>query len=171
MSLIPDMVKGSMSLGLWQLVMGALVSVREKIDGKLEEAYSFAGEANDRDFVSEIIQNFMRVCKEEGIKAGTEDKEELEQNMVFWLPVECISAVCALINKYPKFFGSEFHQAWMPLALQSAAIMMFEKAESEGLDASDLSLMGQLFKENVEEVSKDDEPEDPFTKRMGMGLN
>ena len=171
MSLAPDMVKGSMSLGLWQLVIGALVSVREKIDGKLEEAYSFAGDANDRDFVSEIINNFMRVCKEEGIKAGTEDKEELEQNMVFWLPVECVSAVCALINQYPKFFGSECHQAWMPLALQSAAIMMFEKAESEGLDASDLSLMGQLFKENVEEVSKDDEPEDPFTKRMGMGLN
>ena len=171
MSLIPDMVKGSMSLSLWQLVMGALVSVREKIDGNLKDAYSFAGPDNDRDFVSEIIQNFMRVCKEEGIKAGTEDKEELEQNMVFWLPVECISAVCALINKYPKFFGSEFHQAWMPLALQSAAIMMFEKAESEGLDASDLSMMGQLFKENVEEVSKDDEPEDPFTKRMGMGLN
>ena len=171
MSLIPDMVKGSMSLGLWQLVIGALVSVREKIDGNLKEAYAFAGEDNDRDFVSEIIQNFMRVCKEDGIKAGTEDKEELEQNMVFWLPVECISAVCALINKYPKFFGSEFHQAWMPLALQSAALMMLEKAESEGLDASDLSLMGQLFKENVEEVSKDDEPEDPFTKRMGMGLN
>ena len=171
MSNIPDMVKGSLSLRVWQCVIGALISVREKIDGKLEEAYSFAGDANDRDFVSEIIQNFMRVCKEEGIKAGTEDKEELEQNMVFWLPVECISAVCALINKYPKFFGSEFHQAWMPLALQSAAIMMFEKAESEGLDASDLDLMGQLFKENVEEVSKDDEPEDPFTKRMGMGLN
>jgi len=171
MSLIPDMVKGSMSLGLWQLVIGALVSVREKIDGKLEEAYAFAGKGNDRDFVSEISNNFVRVCKEEGVKAGTEDKEELEQNMVFWLPVECISAVCALINKYPKFFPQEFHQAWMPLALQSAAIMMFEKAESEGLDASDLELMGQLFKENVEEVSKDDEPEDPFTKRMGMGLN
>ena len=171
MSLTPDMVKGSMSLGLWQCVIGALVSVREKIEGKLEEAYAFAGKDNDRDFVSEIIQNFMRVCKEDGIKAGTEDKEELEQNMVFWLPVECISAVCALINKYPKFFGSEFHQAWMPLALQSAAIMMFEKAESEGLDGSDLELMCQLFKENVEEVSKDDEPEDPFTKRMGMGLN
>jgi len=111
------------------------------------------------------------VCKEDDVNAGTEDKEELDHNMVFWLPVECVSAVCALINQYPKFFGSEFHQAWMPLALQSAAIMMFEKAESEGLDASDLSLMGQLFKENVEEVSKDDEPEDPFTKRMGMGLN
>jgi len=171
MSLIPDMVKGSMSLGLWQLVIGALVSVREKIDGKLEEAYSFAGPDNTRDYVSEIIQNFMRVCKEDDVNAGTEDKEELDHNMVFWLPVECVSAVCALINQYPKFFGSEFHQAWMPLALQSAAIMMFEKAESEGLDGSDLELMGQLFKENVEEVSKDDEPEDPFTKRMGMGLN
>ena len=171
MSNVPDMVKGSLSVGTWQAVIGALVSVREKIDGKLEEAYAFAGKGNDRDFVSEIINNFVRVCKEEGVNAGTEDKEELEHSMVFWLPVECISAVCALINKYPKFFGSEFHQAWMPLALQSAAIMMFEKAESEGLDASDLELMGQLFKENVEEVSKDDEPEDPFTKRMGMGLN
>ena len=171
MSNVPDMVKGSLSVGVWQLVIGALVSVREKIDGKLEEAYAFAGPDNTRDYVSEIVNNFVRVCKEEGVNAGTEDKEELEQNMVFWLPVECISAVCALINKYPKFFGSEFHQAWMPLALQSAALMMLEKAESEGLDASDLSLMGQLFKENVEEVSKDDEPEDPFTKRMGMGLN
>ena len=170
MSLTPDMVKGSMSLGLWQLVIGALVSVREKIDGKLEEAYSFAGDANDRDFVSEIIQNFMRVCKEDGIKAGTEDKEELEQNMVFWLPVECISAVCSLINKYPKFFGDEFHQTWMPLALQSAAIMMFEKAQEEGLDGSDLSLMGKLFSE-IKDPEEDNEPEDPFTKRMGMGLN
>ena len=171
MSLIPDMVKGSLSVGTWQAVIGALVSVREKIEDKLEEAYSFAGPGNDRDFVSEIINNFVRVCKEEGINAGTEDKEELEQNMVFWLPVECISAVCALINQYPKFFPEQFHQAWMPLALQSAAIMMFEKAESEGLDASDLDIMGKLFTENVEEVTKDDEPEDPFTKRMGRGLN
>ena len=170
MSLTPDMVKGSMSLGLWQLVIGALVSVREKIDGKLEEAYAFAGKGNDRDFVSEIINNFVRVCKEEGVKAGTEDKEELEQNMIFWLPVECISAVCALINKYPKFFGDEFHQTWMPLALQSAAIMMFEKAQEEGLDGSDLSLMGKLFSE-IKDPEEDNEPEDPFTKRMGMGLN
>ena len=79
------MVKGSLSVGTWQAVIGALVSVREKIEDKLEEAYSFAGPDNDRDFVSEIIQNFMRVCKEEGIKAGTEDKEELEQK--YRLPI------------------------------------------------------------------------------------
>ena len=170
MSNIPDMIKGSLSLGVWQLVIGALVSVREKIDGKLEEAYSFSGPDNNRDYVSEIVQNFMRVCKEEGVNAGTEDKEELEQNMVFWLPIECVSAVCALINKYPKFFGDEFHQAWMPLALQSAAIMMFEKAQEEGLDGSDLNMMGKLFSE-LKDPEEDDEPEDPFTKRMGMGLN
>ena len=99
MSNIPDMVKGSFSVGVWQLVIGALVSVREKIDGKLEEAYAFAGPDNTRDYVSEIVNNFVRVCKEEGVNAGTEDKEELEQNMIFWLPVECSSAVCALINK------------------------------------------------------------------------
>ena len=170
MSNIPDMVKGSFSVGVWQLVIGALVSVREKIDGKLEEAYAFAGPDNTRDYVSEIVNNFVRVCKEEGLNAGTEDKEELEQNMVFWLPVECISAVCALINKYPKFFGDEFHQTWMPLALQSAAIMMFEKAQAEGLDGSDLNMMGKLFSE-LKDPEEDDEPEDPFTKRMGMGLN
>ena len=170
MSNIPDMVKGSFSVGVWQLVIGALVSVREKIDGKLEEAYAFAGPDNTRDYVSEIVNNFVRVCKEEGVNAGTEDKEELEQNMVFWLPVECISAVCSLINKYPKFFGDEFHQTWMPLALQSAAIMMFEKAQEEGLDGSDLSLMGKLFSE-IKDPEEDNEPEDPFTKRMGMGLN
>jgi hypothetical protein len=148
MSVIPDMIKGSFSLRLWQCVIGVLVSVREEIDGKLEEAYAFSGPDNDRDYVSEIIQNFMRVCKEEDINAGSEDESELEQNVIFWLPVECVSAVCALINKYPKFFGEKFHQAWMPLALQSAAIMMFEKAKSEGLDANDLNVMGKLFNES-----------------------
>ena len=103
------------------------------------------------------------MCKEGDINAGTEDESELEQNLIFWLPVECVYAVCALINRYPKFFGDEFHQAWRGLALQSAAIMMFEKAQSEGLDANDLNVMGKLFSDMP---SDDVEPEDPFTNRM-----